>query len=130
MKEELSTIPIPTKYSVSLIDLGLLIYYAYVAAEHPEIGNNHAYATTEGLVKGQLNRSTLITRDALEAALYNANILDEHGLFWHPHFKDFKTLVASLLHTNTTGIYFDDFYNLIRRKVLDEKPNKKVARNK
>jgi hypothetical protein len=114
-EEDLSKLPPPSKYSVSLIDLSMLIYYAYVAAEHPEIGNSHAYSTTEGLVRSQLNRSTLIGKEALEAALYNANILEEQGLFWSPHFSSFKEMAEHLLHSKKTGLTFDSFYNTIIR---------------
>lgn len=116
MEAEESIVPVPRKFSIDLIDLALLIYHSYVAAEHPKIGNNHAYATLEGLVRGQLNKSTLITRDALEAALYNANMLQEEGLFMHPHFDSFDALVKDLLHSRNTGLKFDKFYNRIYRE--------------
>lgn len=120
-EDDLSKLPPPGKYSLSLIDLAMLIYYAYVATEHPEIGNSHAYSTTEGLVRGQLNRSTLINKDALESALYNANMLDEQGIFWNPHFSSFKELAENLLHTKNTGLTFDTFYNKIVRVKEKEK---------
>lgn len=112
-------IEVPRRFNLSLIDLAMLIYYAYVASEHPEIGNSHAYKTTEGLVKGHLNRTTSLMKEDLEAALYNANMLGEHGLFWHPHYMSFDRFQEALLHTRNSGLHFDTFYNQIKRTKLD-----------
>ncbi len=71
-------------------------------------GNDADYTVNE-LIR-ELSKKVYVKREVIESALYNCNLQDEEGEFWHPFDSNFDAFLARVLGSR---FKFDKQYNLI-----------------
>lgn len=96
---------------LKLSELGILLTNVMRAAEHPDIGFEHADFLLDQFLKA-IDKIVKVKEDHLQACLWSANLLNEKGKWWHPTGKDFSFFVNDLLANDD----FDYEYNLIIHK--------------
>lgn len=126
-----------SRYSISLLDMCVLLCNLHRSKQEPNIGYLDSGMTIEELTKKLEVKRVFISKDNLERALYACNMLDELGqktattddesileekiligecaFFWHPNKEPFENFVKNLTQSNK-GITFDRKYNLLLNK--------------
>lgn len=95
---------------VKLLDLAILLYHVHKGAKDEEVGFLDARETLESLTKA-LNRTVYVDKSHLESAIWSANMLSEHGKFWHPTLT-FEQFVKDLVGADV----FHKVYGTIEKK--------------
>jgi hypothetical protein len=99
------------EYRVSALELALLVFHLFRAAEHPEVGFEDTDRTFFEM-RGTLNKQVRLPKAVLESALWSSNLLSELGLFWHPDKKTFAEFAQGIV--GREGDSFDLFYNWVK----------------
>jgi len=98
-----------SKYiELNILDLSVLLWHVFRAAQDPRIGYNDSEMPLNQLIRQTGNSARAVNISLLEKLLYPANMLDEQGQFWHYKNKSFTEFVDSL------GIKYDRNYGWIK----------------
>jgi hypothetical protein len=87
----------------------ILMANAYKGSEQRKVGFEDADRTIT-MLANEINALVPVEQDALESALWSANLMNEQKKFWHPKGYTFEEYLGSL----GVRAKFDKKYNLIK----------------
>lgn len=107
---------VPHELRLSMLDLATLLYHVHRGAQLETVGFEDCERTLQQLTEELAPKKRLVSRGALESALWSANLMDEAGSFWSPIGESFDRFVRRLLREATPDerLEFERFYNQIR----------------
>lgn len=107
---------LPAKFSLSLLDITVLLYHVNRGAQLKHVGFEDADRSLKEM--NELLTANFakipISQGALESALWSCNIMDEQRLFWSPQGKSFRKWLKHLCDTKQFD--FDFFFNTITKR--------------
>lgn len=82
----------PKLVDVDILDIAVLLWHVFRAAQTEEIGYNDVEMSLARLKK-ETNVTKRLSVSILEKLLYGANMMNEQGQFWHYDGIDFDTFL-------------------------------------
>lgn len=116
MKKSNSFTMIDQGRTINALDFFVLIHMAMSSAEIPSLGWTHARTSYHKWLNELATVDMQIGKDHLEDALYAANMLNETGVYKHPHGVEFDDLLKKILRP---GEIFDKITNVIKLEEVE-----------
>jgi hypothetical protein len=81
---------------VKIVDIMALLYNVLEGAKNPNVGFEDTRETVDTMTR-KLNKVFWLEDKVIESALFNANLMNENGLFWHPKGLTFEQFTKQFL---------------------------------
>lgn len=100
------------RFSISAIELLVLLKGVMDAAKHPDIGYADPHFSLEQLIERYNRKDVSISVADLESCLWSLNMLTELNIpIWHPEKRSFDGFLTKMIDP---PFYFDKHYNVIK----------------
>lgn len=97
---------------VKAVDLMALIFNLLEGAKDPNIGFEDIRETVDTMTR-KLNKDYWLEDKVIESALFNSNLMNENGKFWHPKGLTFEQFTKKFLKSDEK---YNNRYGTIDKK--------------